>query len=735
MAKRKNTLRKNTRRNSRRVNKKNTLKNTKRNSKRKNTRRVRNINNVKKNNSKKKVISKKYKRGGSTGSTGAPVIKSEGELRDDAIAAYNQKILLTDEVEPMSLYQYIDFLIEWKGYLLPTHLSYIKTMIESEIESDVLRLITQLETGGLEGAAMYDELIQTYNELVEILLTSLNRGADQNMTDIVELLQSGMARFILSKKPVSQAPSMPPPEVKKSATPSPALRKVVAPPAFLTTTADADDPDEVPDTQQDEQDDIERMEKAKRLIRSIRERALDTKPQPEIAFHPGHHPFNYKNFNVVGPALVDAETGKVNMEEFYGEKYHGENLFIHDPLEGGDGYGNAPVNQNGYSFVAIIPQGFEDGFGVPTGKGTGGAFVGFVYATASDDDKTIIVEFANGNRVAVDLTLLGKYSTGEMLNIKCVRLKEGVSSPVSPLKEEPPATPRQPQYVGPGKWGLDPSSEKTGSTSRLGVSCYNLGKNKRGNYDIIWWNPYAHPSDGVRAKVYDDTTRTAADMTLSKGEIVVVTKKLNDDWWEGYVEGNEEQKGIFHRSIVIELPLGEPWDSERMMELVEDTFKKDLNDLKKHLNYNKNGEEINPPPLIHDEITKEDIENGKWLPQYVGPGRWDVRASLSGIKHAGASGYNLGKNNSGKYDIIWWNPEAIAAQASGNGVLGTPWGSRRMMKLVVKYGDINNLKKHFNNKVVGVRGRRKVLEEIIPNPIIHEQITERDITKGKWIPF
>ena len=237
------------------------------------------------------------------------------------------------------------------------------------------------------------------------------------------------------------APSTPPPEVKKSATPSPALRKVVEPPSVLTTTADADDPDEVPDTQQDEQDDIERMEKAKRLIKSIRRRALDPEPQPEIAFHPGHHPFNYKNFTVVGPALVDDETGKVKMEEFYGEKYYDQNLFIHDPQEV-RGYGNAPVNQNGYSFVAIIPQGFEGGFGVPTGKGTGGAFVGFVYATASDDDKTIIVEFANGNRVEVDLTLLGKYSTGEMLNIKCVRLKEGVTSPVSPLKEAPPAKPR-----------------------------------------------------------------------------------------------------------------------------------------------------------------------------------------------------------------------------------------------------------------------------------------------------
>ena len=192
----------------------------------------------------------------------------------------------------------------------------------------------------------------------------------------------------------------------------------------------------------------------------------------------------------MGPALV-SDTGQVKIKEFYGNKKYGDNIFIHNPDE--RGYGNAPVKQEGYSFVAIIPHGFGDGLGVPKGEGLGGAFVGLVSATASkrNKDKTIFVEFANGNRVEVDLTLLGKYSTGEMLNIKCVRLKEGVTSPMSPPKEEPVPQPRAGPKIGLGNFTDFSKAQAIG---------YNLGKtiNRDGKevYEIVWWEPYYHSSMG-----------------------------------------------------------------------------------------------------------------------------------------------------------------------------------------------------------------------------------------------
>jgi hypothetical protein len=55
----------------------------------------------------------------------------------------------------------------------------------------------------------------------------------------------------------------------------------------------------------------------------------------------------------------------------------------------------------------------------------------------------------------------------------------------------------------------------------------------------------------ARAKaLYDYESIEHIDLGLSEGDVVVVTNNLDDDWWEGYVEGSEEKTGVFPATYV-----------------------------------------------------------------------------------------------------------------------------------------------------------------------------------------
>eukprot|EP01046_Picozoa_sp_COSAG06_P093448 COSAG06_NODE_39637_length_410_cov_1.045016_1_plen_101_part_01 len=67
--------------------------------------------------------------------------------------------------------------------------------------------------------------------------------------------------------------------------------------------------------------------------------------------------------------------------------------------------------------------------------------------------------------------------------------------------------------------------------------------------------------NSIRAKVtYAYEAEDETNITIAVGDVVVVSDKSDDDWWEGHVEGKPEKVGFFPASFVEMIEEGAPSD-------------------------------------------------------------------------------------------------------------------------------------------------------------------------------
>ena len=537
---RKNTLRKNTLR-------KNTLRKNKRRVNRKNTRRVRNRNNVKKNNS-KKVIYKKYKIGGS---------------RDEAEKGYAHLVRYGG-----SIIDHIVFFSRMIAYLKLDEVKYIIDMLASEMEDDYTKQmevqLVRVVNGESTAAAfesLYNEIHSKYVQLSDTLAseTAQTDYSNRDIRRVSQMLSSFVERLETFKRDASRRISSGTSKRKKK--------------KGLT------------------REEREVMAKINEIYYAF---SAEVRGQTDVDFNPQENPFNYNNFDPVegrggvsvnlfdkgslknfglrGDLVKTAKDDDGNLGVGLGVFYD-DNILLHHP----EAYPGSEMpeyleKQKGCSFVAITPV-FEEGFQIPdevksdVADDAGGKYVAYITVLADEDDEPeeqrIYLQFNNGENVNIPLKLLD--SRGRVrLNIECVRIKEGKWTPNKSLMRDEDAD--VPDHVGPGRWAFKftPSGFRHGASNG-----YNLGRNKDGNYDIVWWNPDAIVEQSSRRPMID-------------GDINV----------------------------------GKSWNS-RTMERILYKYGHSIRELKDRLNYNidKKGnlDEITPKPMLHEEITEDDITNGKWL--------------------------------------------------------------------------------------------------------------------------